>query len=85
MLLCCHVSPPLPSHQPALLPDAAVCLLMPSHAIFMPLPYSQPAGGSASDEVLVARRRNQLLSCDLTGDDGAPQWEAVERPVHSLE
>lgn len=46
---------------------------------------TKPAGGGASDEVLAARRRNQLLSCDLTGDDDAPQWEAVERPVHSLE
>lgn len=78
----------LPCEPAAAFPPArfaAFCLLMPSHAVFMPLPHLQPAGGGASDEVLAARRRNQLLSCDLTGDDDAPQWEAVERPVHSLE
>ncbi|KAI7842675.1 hypothetical protein COHA_003606 [Chlorella ohadii] len=39
--------------------------------------------GNAADEILAARQRNQVLSCDLTGDDDAPQWSTVPRPVHS--
>ena len=39
----------------------------------------------APDEVLAARQRNQLLSCDLTEDEEAPRWRAEERQVHSLE
>lgn len=42
----------------------------------------QPTG-NAADEILAARQRNQVLSCDLTGDDDAPQWSTVPRPVHS--